>query len=136
MGNRGRPASLRALCQAVFTLRMCVLGSCGLKKTYSETPLVTAPHSWSSDLTNAVIGKTRRPAAVLDWVTVIVDSSKSMSDHLSLRRHRCAARALRGTQHGACCRVTTRPVSAHRSDHSCCHPSTGRFFAARRLQDG
>jgi hypothetical protein len=85
MVNRGRPASLRALCQAVFTLRMCVLGSCGLKKTYSETPLVTEPHSWSSDLTNDVIGKTRRPAAVLDWVTVIVDSSKSMSDHLSRR---------------------------------------------------
>src|SRR4029077_16375037 len=27
---------------------------------------------------------------------------------------RCAARALRGTPHGAGCRVTTRPVSAYR----------------------
>jgi len=64
---------------------MCVLGRCGLKKTYSDTPLVRARHSWSSVLTYAVIGTSRRPAAVFDWVTVIVDSSKSTSDHLSRR---------------------------------------------------
>ncbi len=85
IGNRESPASLRALCQAVFTRRMCVLGRCGLKKTYSDIPFVTVCHFWSSDLTYAVIGTARRPAAVLDCATVIIDSSKSISDHLSLR---------------------------------------------------
>jgi hypothetical protein len=85
MGNLESPASLRALCQAVLTLRMCALGRCGLKKTYSDIPIVAARHRWSSALTNSAIGKVRRPAAVLDCATVIIDSSKSISAHLSLR---------------------------------------------------
>jgi hypothetical protein len=76
---------LRALCQAVLTLRMYVLGRCGLKKTYSDIPFVAASHFESSDLTNDVIGKVRRPAVVFDCTTVIIDSAKSTSGHLSLR---------------------------------------------------
>jgi hypothetical protein len=36
--------SFSALCQAVLTLGICVLGFCGLKKTYSDIPLVLACH--------------------------------------------------------------------------------------------
>src|SRR5438552_4981273 len=83
MANRGNPANFKAVCQAVFTLEMCVLGRPGLKNTNFEIPFVALFHFNNSDFTKSVIGRVRNPAAVLDWTTVIVDSSKSISDHFS-----------------------------------------------------
>src|SRR5438445_4530157 len=83
MANRGSPANFKAVCQAVFTLEMCVLGRPGLKNTNFEIPFVALFHFNSSDFTKSVIGRVRNPAVVLDWTTVIVDSSKSISDHFN-----------------------------------------------------
>jgi hypothetical protein len=39
----------------------------------------------SADFTSGVMGKVRKPDVVLDWATLIIDSSKSTSIHFNLR---------------------------------------------------